>query len=116
MSLLKPADQQENMDDDSEDIYQTSLIDRYAARPDSLNNICLAEFAANYTTRSGMDHEEGASNDTLPPPEPESTGRCARIQLKNWLGYMYKRTREATIRFHRFNREKEASKLGTGPS
>ena len=34
-----------------------------------------------------------------------------RIQLKNGLGYMYKRTREAIIRFHRFNEEKEASKL-----
>ena len=64
-------------------------------------------FAANYTTRSGADPEEGESSDALPPPEPESTGRCARIQLKNGLGYMYKRI----IRFHRFNQEKEASKL-----
>ena len=114
VSLLKPADQLANLDTDSEDIYQTSLIDRYAARPDSLNNICLAEFAANYTTRTGADPEEGESNDALPAPEPESTERCPRcprIQLKNGLGYMYKRTREAIIRFHRFNQEKEASKL-----
>ena len=90
---------------------QPSLIDRYAARPDSLNNICLAEFAANYTTRTGADPEEGESNDALPAPEPESTERCPRIQLKNGLGYMYKRTRETIIRFHRFNQEKEASKL-----
>ena len=55
VSLLKPVCQLENMDDESEDIYQTSLIDRYAARPDSLSNICLAEFAAHYATRSGPD-------------------------------------------------------------
>ena len=91
VSLLKHADQLANLETDSEDIYQTSLIDRYAARPDSLNNICLAEFAANYTTRTGADPEEGESNDALPTPEPESTERCPRIQLKNGLGYMYKR-------------------------
>ena len=53
VSLLKPADQLKSLDADSEDIYQTSLIGRYAARPDNLNDTCLAEFAANYTTRSG---------------------------------------------------------------
>ena len=36
VTLLKPTSQLENMDEESEDIYQTSLIDRYAARPDSL--------------------------------------------------------------------------------
>ena len=51
--LFKPKHVLDDMDDDSEDIYMTSLIDRYAARPDSLDDMCLAEFAANYTTRSG---------------------------------------------------------------
>ena len=51
------------MDEDSEDIYQTSLIDRYAARPNQLSHMCLAEFAANYTTRSGQEL-----------PEDETTG------------------------------------------
>ena len=49
-----------------EDIYQTSLIDRYAARPDQLNNMCLAEFAANYTTCSGQDVPEDENTDALP--------------------------------------------------
>ena len=52
ISLLKPINQIQDID---EDIYQTSLIDRYAARPDQLNDMCLAEFAANYTTRSGQE-------------------------------------------------------------
>ena len=46
------------MDEDSEDIYQTSLIDRYAARPDQLDHMCLAEFAANYTTHSSQEIPE----------------------------------------------------------
>ena len=43
VSMLKSVCQLEKMDKESEDIYQTSLIDRYAARPDSLENLCLAE-------------------------------------------------------------------------
>ncbi len=38
VSLLKPADQLENMNDDSEDIYQTSLIDQSISVHLSLRN------------------------------------------------------------------------------
>ena len=62
VSLLKLINQIQDMDEDSEDIYQTSLIDRYVARPDQLNNMCLAEFAANYTTHSGREVEERIAN------------------------------------------------------
>ena len=109
VTLLKPASQLERIEDESEDIYQTSLIDRYAARPDSLDDMCLAEFAANYTTRSGQEPDDETS-DALPKSEREDK-KLPRIQLKNGLGYMHKRGREAIIRFHRFNREKDAEKL-----
>ena len=99
------------MENDSEDIFQTSLIDRYAARPDSLADLCLAEFAANYTTQSGRELQDGENSDALPPPEDQDSKKSQRILLKNGLGHMYKRRREAIIRFHRFNREKEASKM-----
>ena len=105
VSMLKSACQLEKMDKESEDIYQTSLIDRYAARPDSLENLCLAEFAANYITTH--DNEDGDTNHALPPDEDQQNS-LSRITLKNNLGSMYKRT---IIRFHRFNREKEAEKL-----
>ena len=36
------------MDDDDEDVFATSIIDRYAARPPVLVNMCLATFAVNY--------------------------------------------------------------------
>ena len=88
-------------------IYQTSLIDRYAARPDSLENLCLAEFAVNYITRSIHDNEDGDTNDAL----EDQQSSLSRITLKNSLGSMYKRSQESIIRFHRFNREKEAEKL-----
>ena len=108
--MLKSVCQLEKMDKESEDIYQTSLIDRYAARPDSLENLCLAEFAANYITRSIHDNEDGDTNDALPPAEDQQNS-LSRITLKNNLGSMYKRSQESIIRFHRFNHEKEAEKL-----
>ena len=45
VSLPKPKSQLAQLHDDDEDIFATSLIDRYAARPVSLQNICLATFA-----------------------------------------------------------------------
>ena len=35
-------------DDEGEDVFATSIIDRYAARPRILGNMCLATFAVNY--------------------------------------------------------------------
>ena len=48
VSLPKTCAQLEQLDEDDEDVFATSLIDRYAARPNSLQNICLATFAVNY--------------------------------------------------------------------
>ena len=112
--LLKPKHVLDDMDDDSEDIYMTSLIDRYAARPDSLNDMCLAEFAANYTTRSGQDVDDEESTDALPPAN-EDTHICEKIKLKNSLGIMYKRKRECVIRFHRYTIVKRRPVKCTGP-
>jgi hypothetical protein len=100
------------MDEDSDDIYQSSLMDRYAARPDQFN-MCLAEFAANYTTRSGQEVPEGETSDVLPTAD-DGESRTESIKLKNDLGRMdacTKHRREAIIRFHRFNHEKEPSKV-----
>ena len=44
----KPKSQLTQLHDDDEDIFATSLIDRYAARPLALQNICLATFAVMY--------------------------------------------------------------------
>ena len=41
-SLSKPQSQLAQLHDEDENIFATSLIDRYAARPVSLQNMCLA--------------------------------------------------------------------------
>ena len=48
VSLPKPKSQLTQLHDDDEDVFATSLIDRYAARPLALQNICLATFAVTY--------------------------------------------------------------------
>ena len=45
VSLPKPKSQLTQLHDDDEDVFATSVIDRYAARPLALQNICLATFA-----------------------------------------------------------------------
>ena len=48
VSLPKPQSQLAQLHDDDEDVVATSVIDRYAARPVSLQNMCLATFAFTY--------------------------------------------------------------------
>ena len=67
VSLPKPQSHLAQLHDD-EDVFATSLIDRYGARPVSLQNMCLATFAVTYDviqsatqkedTDSGNDEEE----------------------------------------------------------
>ena len=70
----------------------------------------MAEFAANYITRSIHDHEDRDTNDALPPAEDQQSS-LSQITLKNNLGSMYKCSQESIFHFHRFNHEKEAEKL-----
>ena len=72
---------------------------------------CALQFAANYTTRSGLNLTEDVTSDALPTAEDERHDRCESIKLQGSLGHMYKRKREAIIRFHRFNQEKEPSRV-----
>ena len=48
VSLPKSKSQLAQLHDEDEDVFATSIIDRYAARPHALHNICLATFAVMY--------------------------------------------------------------------
>ena len=48
VNLPKPKSQLTQLHDDDEDVFVTSLIDRYAARPVSLQNVCLTTFVVTY--------------------------------------------------------------------
>ena len=109
-TMTKPMSAINSLEDDDEDLYQTSLIDRYAARPDSLKNMCLAEFAANYTADSfSLGDDDGSEHTPNTMDEPYDTPRNI-IHLKNGIGKMHKRKQEAIIRFHKYNVERESEK------
>ena len=105
----------QSLEDDDEDLYLTSLIDRYAARPDCLENICLAEFAANYSANIRNENDSDGNEHT--PSALEGNHDVEKqnlIRLKNGLGTMHKRRQEAIIRFHKYNIERESEKYYRG--
>ena len=55
-ALLLPFSQLQKLDNDNEDVYCKNIIDRYAARPKHCENMCLAQFAANYTYNRGNEN------------------------------------------------------------
>ena len=85
------------MDEDEENVYMTSIHDRYASRPDSLNDMCLAKFAVNYepvfensntsntNNSNDINDDSDEENDVL-----QNRESCNVIHLKNNLGVMHK--------------------------
>ena len=53
VSLPKPGYRLAQLAADYEDVFATSIIDKYQCRPHSLNDVCLATFAGNYDLLSG---------------------------------------------------------------
>ena len=39
----------QQLKDDDPDVYQANILDQYSARPNKLENVCLADLAANYS-------------------------------------------------------------------
>ena len=48
VQLLKPMNEMEELDDDSEEVHASGLLNRYMQRSQSLENISLADWAAYY--------------------------------------------------------------------
>ena len=68
VSLPKSKPQFVQLHDEDEDLFATSVIDRYAARPLVLQNICLATFAVMYdviqsSTLTGETEDVNAEED-----------------------------------------------------
>ena len=115
-AVLKPKKDLDDKDGDDEDIFQKNIIIRYASRPNSLEDMCLASFAANYATRynDGEDLDDSVPQ-VLDEQNEEAQERSYRdaypknITLRDDKGRMHKRRREAVIRFRRFNSAKDTS-------
>ena len=92
IAVLKNSQALEQLDDSNVDVFQKSLIDRYQHRPQDIQSMCLAEFAA--TCHNYQKEDDG---DALPPVESETSS--SRITITGGFGKMNKCKREAVIRF-----------------
>ena len=99
VSLPKPKSQLTQLHDDDEDVFATSLIDRYAARPVSLQNICLATFAVNYDViQSSTKTEETEDVNTEEEMQnTENAHSLTKMKLQKGLGVIRKRKQEAIL-------------------
>ena len=104
IAVLKDSKSLTDLPDDDTNVFQKSLIDRYQHRPLQLQSMCLAEFAATYTTDYKQD---SGCSDVLSPSDSDVTSSC--IKLTDKFGTMRKRKREAVIRFHKYNKDAEPS-------
>ena len=81
--------QNEKSTPNNENVFATSTIDRYAARPPILGNMCLATFAVNYNVAQAnnefIEMQETDGNELSEAEEYES---WTKITLKDGLGYM----------------------------
>ena len=105
INVLKPLEDLKMMNDEDEDVFQKSIIDRYIHRPPELENMCFAEFGAKYTVIY-----KDESQDSLPLMS-DNTSTLHTIKLTNNYGTMHKRSREAIIRFHQPNKDKNCNEF-----
>ena len=110
VSLPKTQWQLGQMDDDK-DVFATSIIDRYAARPPILGNMCLATFAVNYNVaQANNELIEMQKTNANELSETEEYDSCTKITLKDVLGYMHKRKQEAIMHDRRYKLQTEPQK------
>ena len=99
IAVLKSPDSLSQLEDDDTNVFQKSLIDRYQHRPQSLRDMCLAEFAAMYVVNYECD--------ALPASESDVTS--TKITLTDSFGTMNKRKQPAVIRFRKYSKETDLS-------
>ncbi|KAG5666197.1 hypothetical protein PVAND_017659 [Polypedilum vanderplanki] len=99
---------------DSTEIFKKGPIDHYACRPDELNDICLAEFVANYSfkLKAGSSIEEDENQDPDAEIEPiqnddSDQTKSKTFQLKDGSGTITERKSPKVIRYCRFNIEQD---------
>ena len=102
VSLPKPKSQLAQLHDDDEDA--TSVIDRYAARPLALQDICLATFAVMYdviqsSTQTEETEDVNTQQDMYNTENPETS---TKIELQKGLGIIRKRKQHAILCTRRY--------------
>ena len=88
VSLPKSKSQLAQLHDDDEDVFAISVIDRYAARPLALQNICLATFAViQSSTKTGETQDVNTEEDMQ---NTENAHFLTKMKLQKGLGVIRK--------------------------
>ena len=103
VSLPQPKSQLTQLHDD-EDVFATSLIDRYSARPLALQNICLATFAVMYdviqsSTKSKKTENVNAEEEMQ---NAVNNNSVIKMKLQKGSGVIRKRKKEAIPHTRRY--------------
>ena len=119
VSLPKPGNTLNHMDDDEENIYMTSVHDRYAACPNCIENMCLAKFAVTFepkydsSANNDNDNDEHIfedENDNDIEDNEQHRINDKVIMLKNNLGQMHKRKQESILQVKSFKQNTDPEK------
>ena len=106
--LFKPMKDLQRLDDDDPNVFQTNILDRYSARPNKLEDTCLAAFAANYCYKRSARKDDNNQGDSFGEDSDSIDGIVdnslpKEIVLKKDLGHMVRRKTQAIIRSHQFS-------------
>ena len=111
VSLPKPKSQLAYLHDDDDDVFATSLTDRYAARPLALQNICLVTFAVTYDViQSSTKTEETEDVNAEEMQNTENDNSLTKIKLQKGLGLLRERKWEAILHTRRYKIHAEPEK------
>ena len=111
VSLPKPKSLAQLHDDD-EDVFATSVIDRYVPRPLVLQNICLTTFAVMYDViQSSTQTEETEDINTEEDMHnTENAHSLTKMKLQKGLGIIRKRKQQAILCTRRYKIKTEPEK------
>ena len=82
IAVLKDNASLSRMDENDTNVFQKSLIDRYQHRPQDLQSMCIAEFAATYVVKYSKSDESEC--DVIPAAESDTTS--TQITLTHGFG------------------------------
>ena len=112
VSPPKSKSQLAQLHDDDEDVFATSVIDRYAARPLALQNICLETSAVMYdviqsSTKTGETLDVNTEEDMQ---NTENAHALTKMKLQKGLGVIRKRKQQAILHTRRYKIHTEPEK------
>ena len=103
--ILKKKSELKKLQADSNDIMSDGLLEYYENRPDELESLCLADFAAMYTIKKGREFRP--ENEDLIEEAEDVEKKAKALPLKSNLGRVIIRKRPRVIRFRKYQRKRD---------